>query len=154
MDNNRIDLLIHNIGTLITMQGTLEARRGGEMSEVAAARMGAVAIRDGIIVAAGSEEEVLAQIGEMPVTHKHDAEGRLVTPGLIDPHTHLVHGGSRENELALKLQGASYLEILAQGGGILSTVRSTRQASEEELYVKAKKKLGYDAFLWGYHSRS
>ncbi|KQX46750.1 MULTISPECIES: imidazolonepropionase [unclassified Paenibacillus] len=141
MENNRIDLLIHNIGTLITMQGTQEPRRGGEMSEVAAVRSGAVAIKDGIIVAAGTEEEVLAQIGEWPVTQKHDAEGKLVTPGLIDPHTHLVHGGSRENELALKLKGASYLEILAQGGGILSTVRSTRQASEEELYVKAKKSL-------------
>lgn len=141
MVNNRIDLLIHNIGTLITMQGTQEPRRGGEMSEVADVRRGAVAIRDRIIVAAGSEEEVLAQIGELPVTHKYDAEGKLVTPGLIDPHTHLVHGGSRENELALKLKGASYLEILAQGGGILSTVRSTRQASEEELYVKAKKSL-------------
>lgn len=141
MEINRIDLLIHNIGTLITMQGTQEPRRGGEMSEVADVRRGAVAIRDGIIVAAGSEEEVLAQIGELPVTYKYDAEGKLVTPGLIDPHTHLVHGGSRENELALKLKGASYLEILAQGGGILSTVRSTRQASEEELYVKAKKSL-------------
>ncbi|MDQ0897907.1 imidazolonepropionase [Paenibacillus sp. V4I7] len=141
MENNRIDLLIYNIGTLITMQGTQEPRRGGEMSEAADVRRGAVAIRDGIIVAAGLEEEVLAQIGELPVTHKYDAEGKLVTPGLIDPHTHLVHGGSRENELALKLKGASYLEILAQGGGILSTVRSTRQASEEELYVKAKKSL-------------
>lgn len=141
MENNRIDLLIHNIGTLITMQGTQVPRRGGEMSEVADVRRGAVAIREGIIVAAGSEEEVLAQIGELPVTHKYDAEGKLATPGLIDPHTHLVHGGSRENELALKLKGASYLEILAQGGGILSTVRSTRQASEEELYVKAKKSL-------------
>lgn len=141
MENNRIDLLIHNIGTLITMQGTQEPRRGGEMSEVADVRRAAVAIRDGIIVAAGSEEEVQAQISELSVTHKYDAEGKLVTPGLIDPHTHLVHGGSRENELALKLKGASYLEILAQGGGILSTVRSTRQASEEELYVKAKKSL-------------
>ncbi|KRF43838.1 imidazolonepropionase [Paenibacillus sp. Soil787] len=141
MENNRIDLLIHNIGTLITMQGTQEPRRGDEMSEVAAVRRGAVAITDGIIVAAGSEDEVLAQIGERPVTSKYDAEGKLVTPGLIDPHTHLVHGGSRENELALKLKGASYLEILAQGGGILSTVRSTRQASEDELYVKAKKSL-------------
>ena len=60
MENNRIDLLIHNIGTLITMQGTQEPRRGDEMSEVAAVRRGAVAITDGIIVAAGAEDEVLA----------------------------------------------------------------------------------------------
>ncbi|MCZ8511759.1 imidazolonepropionase [Paenibacillus filicis] len=141
MANNRIDLLIHNIGTLITMQGNRETRKGSEMSEVAAVRRGAVAIRDGIIAAAGPEDEVLAQIGGLPVERKHDAEGRLVTPGLIDPHTHLVHGGSREHELDLKLKGVSYLEILAQGGGILSTVRSTRQATEEELYSKAKQSL-------------
>ena len=55
-----------------------------------------------------------------------DVGGRLVTPGLVDPHTHLVHGGSREHELALKRSGVPYLEILAQGGGILNTVRSTR----------------------------
>lgn len=141
MENNRIDLLIHNIGTLITMQGSRGPRRGSEMSEVVAVRRGAVAIRDGIIVAAGPEDEVLAQIGGLPIERKHDAEGLLVTPGLIDPHTHLVHGGSRENELDLKLKGVSYLDILAQGGGILSTVRSTRQASEDELYSKATKSL-------------
>ncbi|MFD0693287.1 imidazolonepropionase [Paenibacillus sp. GCM10027628] len=141
MDNNRIDLLIHNIGTLITMQGSKEARKGSEMSEVAAVQMGAVAVRDGIIIAAGPEDEVMAEIGSLPVVQKHDAQGLLVTPGLIDPHTHLVHGGSRENELSLKLKGVSYLDILAQGGGILSTVRSTRLATEEELYAKAKKSL-------------
>ncbi|NGP59818.1 imidazolonepropionase [Paenibacillus thiaminolyticus] len=141
MEHNRIDLLIHNIGTLITMQGSRGPRTGREMSEVGAVRKGAVAIRDGLIVAAGPEDDVMADIGGLAIERKHDAQGLLVTPGLIDPHTHLVHGGSREHELALKLKGMSYLEILAQGGGILSTVRATRQATEEELYAKAKASL-------------
>lgn len=141
MEDNHIDLLIHNIGTLITMQGSRAARQGSEMSEVAAVRNGAVAIRDGIIVFAGREDEVLSQLAGINIERRHDAQGLLVTPGLIDPHTHLVHGGSREHELALKLRGVSYLDILAQGGGILSTVRSTRQASEEELFAKAQKSL-------------
>ena len=70
-----------------------------------------------------------------------DAQGKLVTAGLVDAHTHLVFGGWRENELALKLHGVPYLDILAQGGGILSTVRSTRAASEDELFDKTAKAL-------------
>lgn len=77
-----------------------------------------------------------------------DAEGRLVMPGLVDPHTHLVHYGSRENELELKLKGAAYIDILKAGGGILSTVRATRAASFENLTNKVKKSL--DLMLeWG-----
>ena len=68
-------------------------------------------------------------------------KGKTVTPGLIDSHTHLVHGGSRENELAMKLKGIPYLDILAAGGGIHSTVRATKEATFEELYYKAKKSL-------------
>ncbi|MCL6516141.1 MAG: imidazolonepropionase [Alicyclobacillus sp.] len=70
-----------------------------------------------------------------------DVGGRLVTPGLVDPHTHLVHAGSREDELAQKLAGVPYLQILRRGGGILSTVRATRAASEEELVAKARRTL-------------
>ena len=70
-----------------------------------------------------------------------DAEDRLVTPGLVDAHTHLVFGGWRQNELGLKMHGVSYLEILANGGGILSTVENTREASLEELMDKAEKAL-------------
>ena len=66
-----------------------------------------------------------------------DAEGKLVTPGLVDGHTHLVFGGYRQHELAMKIAGAGYLDILRAGGGILDTVRKTRDASEEELYSKS-----------------
>lgn len=138
MGNNTIDLLIHNIGLLVTMRGDTKPRTGSEMSDVGAIEKGAVAVRNGKIFAVGREEEVRTQITDMPIVQEIDAKGRLVTPGLVDPHTHLVHGGSRENELALKLKGVPYLDILAQGGGILSTVKATRQATEEELFFKAK----------------
>lgn len=141
MEQQRIDLLVHNIGELITMAGEAGPRTGSRMADVPVVKGGAVAVRDGVVVAAGLEADVRAQIAGLPVAQELDAGGRLVTPGLVDPHTHLVHGGSREHELAMKLQGATYLEILAQGGGILSTVRATRGASEDGLYAKAKRSL-------------
>jgi len=76
-----------------------------------------------------------------PNTKMIDARGQTVVPGLVDPHTHLIHGGSRENELALKLKGASYLDILNMGGGILSTVTATRTASPDALKAKARQSL-------------
>lgn len=138
---NKIDLLVYNIGRLISMRGEAKPRTGEAMAQVGEILQGAVAIVDGKIFAVGSEQEVRARIGSMPIERELDAEGRLVTPGLIDSHTHLVHGGSREHELDLKLKGVSYLEILESGGGILSTVRSTREATDQELYDKAKKSL-------------
>jgi imidazolonepropionase len=141
MENKAIDLLVHHIGVLASMRGKDEPRTGRDMADVGVVEHGAVAIQDGKIFAVGYEEEVRAQIAGMAVKQELDAQGRLVTPGLIDPHTHLVHGGSREHELSLKLKGVPYLEILAQGGGILSTVRATRTASEKALYEKAKKSL-------------
>ncbi|SFX73563.1 imidazolonepropionase [Thermoactinomyces sp. DSM 45891] len=137
----QIDLLIHNIGCLITMQGSPKPRAGIEQSEVLTIHHGAIAIQDDKIMAVGSEEEVRKSIHGLPIAKDLDAQGRLVTPGLIDPHTHLVHGGSREHELDLKLKGVPYLEILAQGGGILNTVQATRNATEEELYSQAKRSL-------------
>lgn len=100
---------------------------------------GFVAVRDGRIIALGEGNAP----GDMegPDTKVINAAGKIVTPGLIDAHTHLVHGGSREKELPLKLKGVPYLEILKMGGGILSTVRNTRGASKEELKAKAKRSL-------------
>ena len=136
-----VDLLIYNIGALVTMQGVPGARSGAAMSDVGLVTSGAIAVRDGKIDAAGAEADVRVQIEGREICTMMDAGGRLVTPGLVEPHTHLVHGGSREHELARKLQGATYLEILASGGGILSTVAATRAASEDELYEKARKSL-------------
>ncbi|WP_309252407.1 imidazolonepropionase [Paenibacillus spongiae] len=123
------------------MRGTPGPRKGSEMSEVGAIPNGAIAVSGGLIAAVGTEADVRTALEGAAIATEYDAEGLLATPGLIDPHTHLVHGGSREHELALKLQGASYLEILAQGGGILSTVRATRKASEDELFRQAKRSL-------------
>ena len=100
---------------------------------------GYVAVADGKIFALG--EGNVPKDMEGPDTKIIDATGKTVTPGLIDSHTHLVHGGSREKELPLKLKGVPYLEILKMGGGILSTVRNTRGASKEELKAKAEKSL-------------
>lgn len=136
----RIDLLVKGIGRLVTPPGDAP-RFGSEMNEVIEIENAAVAIHEGRFVLVGPEEEVLAALAGVEIAETIDAAGRLVTPGLVDPHTHLVHGGSREHELAMKRSGVPYLEILAQGGGILSTVKATRAATEEELYQKARKSL-------------
>ena len=126
-----VQYLITNIGMLATPLGT-SARRGAEQGRIRILRDAWILVEDGKIAGIGS--------GEPPFLpgRRVDAGGKLVTPGLVDAHTHLIFGGWRQNELGLKLHGVSYLEILARGGGILSTVKSTREASEEELYDKAR----------------
>ena len=135
--NASMDLIIVN-ARLATLAGGEGPKRGQEMKNVRYVEDGVLGIREGRIQFVGSRMEAQAA-GVTAVTGAQtwDAKGRLVTPGLVDPHTHLVHGGSRENELAMKQAGKAYLEILAAGGGILSTVRSTRAASEEELLEQA-----------------
>lgn len=129
------DLLVVNIGTLATAEGR-SARGGAAQGEVRALRDAWVRIEDGVITAVGTGEPPQA-----PGAARLDAGGRLVTPGLVDAHTHLIFGGWRQHELGLKLRGTPYLEILAQGGGILSTVRATRSASQAELEAKGRRAL-------------
>jgi len=135
-----IDLLLTGIGRLVTPPGS-EPRCGAEMNDVLTLEGAAVAIRNGRIRAVGTEADVKKELEGAKILRSLDLGGRLVTPGLVDPHTHLVHGGSREHELALKRSGVPYLDILAQGGGILSTVKATREASTEGLYDKALRSL-------------
>ncbi len=97
---------------------------------------GAVAVSGGQIIWAGNEDAIPA--GSGPET---DCEGRLLTPGLIDCHTHLVYAGSRAREFALRLEGASYAEIAASGGGILATVAATRAAEKNELLAASLPRL-------------
>lgn len=126
--------LIYNIGTLQTPLGSFP-HAGAAQGENRKYHNAAVLCEGGIIRAV-YENGALPEVGAD--TQTIDAQGRLVTPGLIDAHTHLVFGGWRQNEIPLKLKGAGYLDILRAGGGILSTVRATREASEEELFEKSR----------------
>ena len=103
---------------------------------------GAVAISDGLIQWVGPEKELPVEFAGL---QEKDLGGRLVTPALIDCHTHLVYGGSRATEFELRLKGASYEEISRSGGGILSTVTATRNASEVELFAQSLPR--FDALL-------
>lgn len=134
----RAELIIKNIGNLATMKG-FAPRVGSDMHNIEVLKDGYVAIANGKFIDIGTGEGYLDLIDDNTIIH--DANGLTVTPGLVDAHTHLVHGGSRENEFSLKLQGVPYIDILKNGGGILSTVRSTKEASFDELYEKAKKSL-------------
>lgn len=129
-----------NIGELATSQGRT-ALCGKAQGDIKRLQSAWILEKNGIIDSVGT--------GSPPAADKViDCGGKLVTPGLVDCHTHLVFGGWREKELAMKLAGKSYLEILAAGGGILSTVRETRAASEDALYEKAARLLS-EAMSYG-----
>jgi imidazolonepropionase len=136
-------LLIVGASEVVTLAGGV--RRGPDQGEVgrliaddrAAPDAPAVAVWEGRIAAVGARAAVEAELDAdgLPLGRfaRIDAAGGSVTPGLVDPHTHLLFAGSREDELVLRQSGASYLDILAAGGGILSTVAATRAATEAEL---------------------
>lgn len=126
-------LLIHNIALLQTPVGKMSLR-GGQQGENRKYRNASVLI-DGAQIAAIAEDGALPACP--PDTELLDAGGAFATPGWVDAHTHLVFGGWRQHEIPLKLKGASYLEILQAGGGILDTVRQTRQIGEDELFSRA-----------------
>ena len=127
-------LLIKNIGILQTPVGSFP-HGGDKQGENVKIHNAAIMIDDGVI-AAITGDGVLPEGWES--AEVLDAQGRLVTPGFVDCHTHMVFGGYRQGEIPLKLRGAGYLDILRAGGGILDTVGKTRAASEEELYEKSR----------------
>jgi len=135
----KMDLIIKNIGKLVTMEGSFLPKTGKEMNELTILENAYIAVVEGKIFKVGTGEDYKALVGENTIID--DASGMLVTPGLVDSHTHLVYGGSRENEFSKKLNGVPYIQILQEGGGILSTVNSTKKATFDELYKKAKKSL-------------
>ena len=128
-------LLLTNIGMLATPLGK-GPRKGAEQGEIQILRDAWVLCEDGVIAQVGTGPAPAAADAQVV-----DAQGSLVTPGLVDAHTHLVFGGWRQNELGLKLHGKTYLEIQNAGGGIQSTTNATRKATEEELTAKAAKAL-------------
>jgi imidazolonepropionase len=121
-------MLLHSASQLITLAGG--SQRGQSLGSLGIIEDGAVFFRGDQILAVGSTTELLASHSSEP---RLDAAGQVVMPGFIDPHTHLIWAGERAAEFEMKLQGKTYLEILAAGGGILSTVQQCRTASLEEL---------------------
>jgi imidazolonepropionase len=136
-------LFIRNAAQLVTLKGSSNAPLVKDaMSELHIIENGSVWIEDGVIQAVGKDEELAAKygarLGEAEIV---DATGKLVTPGLVDPHTHLVFAGSRENEFNMRLQGATYMEIMNAGGGIHATTRATHAASHEQLFAESYERL-------------
>jgi imidazolonepropionase len=131
------ELVIRNCAEVLTARGTAHERAEEALSPIA---KGAVGVSQGKIAWLGPER-LLAPGAIGPETEVIDAQGGFVSPGLIDPHTHLVFAGERSAEFELRCQGASYLEIARSGGGIMSTVRATRAATEDELVALARPRL-------------
>jgi imidazolonepropionase len=129
-------MLIHSASQLLTMKGG--PQRGQALGTLAIIEDGAVLVREGSILAVGPTRELLAAY---PDEARLDAGDCTVVPGFVDPHTHVLWAGERAAEFSMKMAGAKYLEILASGGGILSTVRATRAASIETLMDETRPRL-------------
>ena len=123
LSRERADLLIYGASELATPVGPAPLM-GERMRKLLIVRNGAVAIRDGLIVAVGRTEELKRSF---EADEELDASGMTIVPGFVDPHTHLVFAGDRADEFEMRVRGATYLEIMAAGGGIMSTVRATRR---------------------------
>ena len=133
---SEVSILIHSAAQLLTLAGG--PQRGTGLGGLGLIENGAVAIEGDLVVATGPTEDLRRR---HPAGLEIDASGRVVLPGFVDPHTHLVWAGDRAAEFDMRLAGISYLEILAAGGGILSTVRRTRSARVEELAAEARPRL-------------
>ena len=128
-------LLITGASQLLTLRGR-GPRRGDSLSDLDLIKDGAALVRDGVVAAVGTRAQVEALPGTRG-TEKLDLGGRVVLPGFVDSHTHLVHAASRAEEYELKIQGASYEEIARKGGGILNSVKKVRAATADELKKRA-----------------
>lgn len=135
-----VDLVIKSIGELATASSSTGPVKGAEMQNVRRIKNACVAIAAGKIVSVGSEAEVFGDIkaGDCEVL---DAGGMLATPGLVDPHTHLIFDGNRANEFLMRCQGKTYAEIAEAGGGIVASMRATRASSRERLVQLGRERL-------------
>ena len=134
-------IILKNASELVTVSG-FEARKGDKMNDLGIIENGAVAIRDGLITHVGKTDDVMAQIGDAVKDYEVvDCTGKTVMPGFVDSHTHFVFGGYRADEFSWRLRGDDYMEIMNRGGGIINSVRGTKEASLEELIAVGKKRL-------------
>lgn len=129
-------MLIHSASQLLTLAGG--PQRGSQLGNLGIIENGAVLIQEGKIIQTGITSEMLAKYPDEP---RFDARQRVVMPGFVDPHTHLIFIGNRAFEFEMRLEGKSYMEIMAAGGGIANTVRATRNASIEELKKEARPRM-------------
>jgi len=136
--NVKADLIINNIGVLVTPKPHVKAVRGKNMDDVIEYNNAFIAIKNDRILDFGEGDGALFKDKN---TEIYDAQRKLVTPGLVDSHTHVVHYGSREYEFEKKLRGVPYLQILKEGGGILSSVKMTQDATPKALYNQSFKSL-------------
>lgn len=143
-----MDLIIQHIAQLVTLAGPKGPRTGKAMADLGIIEDGLVAVHDGKIIAVGKSAEIKPKLSLRPDTKVIDAGNQVVMPGFVDCHTHLVYGGSREEEFEQRACGATYQEIAARGGGIRSTVKATRAATKPELHQAALKRLSR-MLLWG-----
>ena len=140
-DNTKLDIAIINLAQLVRVADGHSYKTGKQLDELFIIENGAIGITEKEIVFTGKTEELDKNCKIGSNTRIIDGNGKIALPGFVDPHTHLIFSGTREHELALKLQGKNYLEILASGGGILYTVNLTRSSSLQELVEYAEEKL-------------
>jgi len=138
---------IKHAAQLATLVSDIKGPRSKEaMSELGLIEDGSMWIENGVIQAVGTTKWLEARYADkLHEAEIVDAANHLVTPGLVDPHTHVVYGGSREREFEMRLEGATYMDIMNAGGGIHATTRMTREATEDELIEQTTRRL--DSFL-------
>ncbi len=134
----KVDLIVENAVQLVTCDSNGKPKRGAAMRDVGIVENGALAIAQGVIVGVGRSSAINENFQS---ENRIDASGKVVCPAFVDPHTHVVFAGNRLDEFELKIKGADYLEILENGGGIISTVRQTREASLESLIEQTRRRL-------------
>lgn len=138
MMKEKVDLMIIDAEEIATPISAGRPLAGEDQSKISVIKNGAIAISQGKIVAVGESQKIKQQF---EAKHVISAKGRSVIPGFVDPHTHLVYAGCRHEEFELRLRGVPYVEILKKGGGIIETVRKTRNASEDELFDLASQRI-------------
>lgn len=136
----KIDILIYNAGQITTCASPSGPKRGTDMQSVGILTDGAVAIRGETIVEVGGSA---AMCGAYRAAVEIDAGGKTVCPGFVDCHTHLVYAGDRAHEFEMRIQGKSYMEIMAAGGGIANTMQATRKATLDELVTLGCRRLDW-----------